>query len=159
MKSAALNDLKKELKQLTPHQLTELCLRLAKYKKDNKELIGFLLFDAHDKNAFVKELKEEIKVQFEEIDKTNNLYYVKKSLRKILRQIVKYCKYLDDKTLSTELHIYFCEQLKQSGIPFRKSQLLINMYEQQLKKINQLIAGMHEDLRADFNKDLEALTT
>jgi len=159
MKSAALNDLKKELKQLTPHQLTELCLRLAKYKKDNKELIGFLLFEAHDKNAFVKELKEEIKVQFEEIDKTNNLYYVKKSLRKILRQIVKYCKYLDDKTLSTELHIYFCEQLKHSGIPFRKSQLLINMYEQQLKKINQLIAGMHEDLRADFNKDLEALTT
>lgn len=157
MKAAGISDLKKELKALQPKDLVELCLRLAKYKKDNKELIGFLLFEAHDKPAFVESLKLEIKENIGLIDKGSNLYYVKKSLRKILRQIVKYCKYLDDKALAADLHIYFCLQLKQSGIPYKKSQLLLNMYEQELKKIHLLIATLHEDLQADYHNDLEAI--
>jgi hypothetical protein len=73
----------------------------------------------------------------------------------LLRVITKYNKYLNDKAISADLLIYFCKQLKNSGIPYKKSQLLVNMYEQQIKKINTLISGLHEDLRHDYLSDLE----
>jgi hypothetical protein len=157
MKAASLNDLKKELIELPPKQLAELCIALAKYKKDNKEFLGYLLFESHDKANFVLEIKTEIDQHFSELRGQSNLYYVKKSLRKLLRIIAKYCKYIGDKAISAELHIYFLLKLKASGIPFRKSQLLVNMYEQQLKKINNFIKTLHEDIQNDYASDLEKI--
>lgn len=157
MKAASLSELKKELNELPPKQLVELCITLAKYKKDNKELLDYLLFQAHDKANFILEVKKEMDEHFDELKSQSNLYYVKKSLRKLLRIINKYCKYVADKALAAELHIYFCEKLKLSKIPYKKSQLLVNMYEQELKKINTLISSLHEDLQQDYLNDLEKI--
>jgi membrane-anchored protein YejM (alkaline phosphatase superfamily) len=157
VKVSSISELKKELHELPQKQLVELCLSLAKYKKDNKEFLDYLLFQAHDKSAFITSVKAEIDEHFTELKIQANLYYVKKSLRKLLRLITKYCKYLGDKAAAAELHIYFCQKLKASGIPYHKSQLLINMYEQQLKKINTLINGLHEDLQQDYLNDLEKI--
>lgn len=158
MKAAALNELKKELHHLPAKELVELCLSLAKYKKDNKEFLGYLLFESHDKDSFIKEIKSEIDAHFLSLEAQSNLYYIKKSLRKLLRILTKYCKYMGDKAVTAELHIYFCLKLKESGIPFHKSQLLVNMYEQQLKKIRTAISTLHEDLQSDFNSDLEKIS-
>lgn len=157
MKAASLSELKKELHQLPAKELVELCLSLAKYKKDNKEFLGYLLFESHDNASFVKEIKSEIDLHFLELASQSNLYYIKKSLRKLLRILTKYCKYVGDKAIAAEIHIYFCLKVKESGIPIHKSQLLVNMYEQQLKKINALISSLHEDLQGDFNTDLEKI--
>jgi len=157
MKAASLSELKKELIELPPKQLVELCVTLAKYKKDNKELLDYLLFEAHDKPNFIAQVKEEIDEHFNDLKYQSNLYFVKKSLRKLLRIINKYCKYVADKALAAELHIYFCEKLKLSRIPYKKSQLLVNMYEQELKKINILISSLHEDLQQDYLNDLERI--
>jgi hypothetical protein len=158
MYSAGLSEVKKELQLLSPQKLASLCISLAKYKKDNKEYLSYLLFASHDKQVFTNEVKEEINELFAGIDVKANLYYVKKSLRKILRLINRYSKYLGDKALSAELYIYFLKKLKESGIPYRKSQLIVNMYEQQLKKIGVLISGLHEDLRGDYSNELRQLT-
>jgi hypothetical protein len=157
LKAASISDLKKELQELPPKQLAELCITLAKYKKDNKEFLDYLLFEAHDKVNFISGVKKEIDEHFQELRSQANLYYVKKSLRKLLRIINKYCKYINDKALAAELHIHFCSKLKHSGIPYRKSQLLVNMYEQELKKINTLIKALHEDLQQDYLNDLEKI--
>ena len=157
MKVSSISELKKELHELPQKQLVELCLSLAKYKKDNKEFLDYLLFQAHDKHSFISAVKSEIDEHFEELKSQSNLYYVKKSLRKLLRIITKYCKYVGDKAAAADLHIYFCVKLKQSGIPFHKSQLLINMYEQQLKKINTLVASLHEDLQQDYLNEIEKI--
>lgn len=157
MKASSISELKKELNELPAKQLVELCLHLAKYKKDNKEFLDYLLFQAHDKTSFVSAVKTEIDEHFNELKTQANLYYVKKSLRKLLRLITKYCKYINDKALAAELHIYFCQKMKDSGIPYHKSQLLINMYEQQIKKINTLINALHEDLQQDYMNDLERI--
>ncbi|HRG01056.1 MAG TPA: hypothetical protein PKZ75_08070 [Bacteroidia bacterium] len=158
MKTSTVSELKKELVELPQKQLVDLCLHLAKYKKDNKEFLDYLLFQSHDKSSFVNAVKTEIDEHFEELKTQTNLYYVKKSLRKLLRLITKYCKYIADKALAAELHIYFCRKMKTSDIPYHKSQLLINMYEQQLKKINTLIKGLHEDLQQDYLNDLEEIS-
>ena len=139
MKAVSLSELKKELREISQKQLIELCISLAKYKKDNKEFLSYLLFEAHNKPAFVTEIKKEIEEQITSLKNQANLYYVKKSLRKILRIITRYTKYMGDKAVSAELLIFFCVQLKHSGIPYHKSQLIINLYEQQIKKINTLI--------------------
>ncbi len=158
MKAASLSTLKKELQELPQKQLVELCLTLSKYKKDNKEFLDYLLFEAHDKPNFILEVKKEIDEHFIELKHQANLYYVKKSLRKLLRIITKYSKYIADKGLSAEMHLYFCEKLKSSGIPYHKSQLLVNMYDQEIKKITVLISGLHEDLQQDYINDLNKIT-
>jgi hypothetical protein len=157
MKSHGLSDIRKELAELQPRELAELCLKLAKYKADNKELLGYLLFDSHDRNEFVRKLKEEVDGHFESLKTQSNLYYVKKSLRKIQRIINKYCKYMNDDSISAELHIYFLLELKGSGIPFMKSEKTMNIYRQEMIKINALITSLHEDLRMDYQSDLEKL--
>jgi gas vesicle protein len=157
VKTATLNELKKELQELPQKQLVELCLTLAKYKKDNKEFLDYLLFEAHDKTNFLAEVKKQIDSHFSELKTQSNLYFVKKSLRKLLRLITKYCKYISDKALAADLHIYFCKKLKLSGIPFQKSQMIINMYQQQLKKINTLLKSLHEDLQNDYLIELEEI--
>ena len=39
MKAATIHEIKQELVTLKPAALSELCLRLAKFKKENKELL------------------------------------------------------------------------------------------------------------------------
>ena len=158
MKVSSISELKKELHELPQKQLIELCLHLVKYKKDNKEYLDYLLFQSHDKSSFIIAIKSEIDEHFDQLKIQSNLYYIKKSLRKLLRVISKYCKYIGDKACATELYIYFCYKLKHSKIPYQKSQLLLNMYEQQIKKINILIFSLHEDLQQDYINDLSKIS-
>lgn len=157
MKSGSLSDIKKELQELEPARLAELCIALAKYKKDNKEYLDYLLFEAHDKEGFVQRVKDLIDENFAELKPDTNLYYAKKSLRKILRIITKYVKYIGDKATGAELHIYFLKKLKASGIPVQKSARLINLEASVIKKTRALIATLHEDLQYDHLKELEEL--
>lgn len=157
MNPAPLSEIKSELKELDKGQLLELCLSLAKYKKDNKEYLGFLLFQSHDKEAFVAQLKALIDEDMNELKKQPNLYYVKKGLRRVLRIINKYCKYVADKALEADIHIYFCSALKNSGIPYHREKRIVNLYQAELKKINTIVKGLHEDVQADYASAIEQI--
>ena len=156
MKPATIHDIKQELTNLPPKKVLELCLRLARYKKENKELLTYLLFESTDDHAYVETVKKEIDDEFEDLPKAN-LYLTKKSLRKLLKSINKYSKHIALKQAQAEMLIYFCKKLKASNIPIHKSTALTNLYNQQLKKINTALESVHEDLRFDFQKQVEAL--
>lgn len=157
MKAATVNELKKELSHLSAKELVELCNRLARFKKENKELLTYLLFEAHDEAAYIKGVQSEIDLGFGEIPKGNSLYLIKKSVRKILRATNKYIRYSGSKNAEIELLLHFCSQLKQSGIPIHKSTALTNLYQAQLKKINKTLLTFHEDLQYDYRRVLESL--
>lgn len=157
MKPASISDIKQELNNLAPAKLLDLCLRLAKYKKDNKELLNYLLFEAHDEQGYIIALKKQVEDDFEEINKSN-LYFVKKSLRKILRNIAKHIRYTSSKQAEVELLIHFCHTLKNAGIPLKNSIVLNNLYQFQLKKVAKIIATLHEDLQYDYLKEVESLS-
>lgn len=157
MKTSSVSELKKELNELPPKQLVELCMQLTKFKKENKEFLDYLLFNAHDINHFTLLVKGEIDAYFDDINLNLNLYLIKKSLRKITRLIVKYCKYNQNNAFAIELHIYFCVKLKNSQIDFSQSQAIVNMYAQQLKKISTLITKLHPDLQADYLVEIDEL--
>jgi len=156
MKAATVNDIKQELGNLPVKQLSDICLRLAKFKKENKELLTYLLFEAYDGPAYINSVKQEIDEQFAAIN-DNSLYWAKKSLRKILRIANKHVRYIGSKEAEVELLTYFCRRLKDSGIPYHTSTVLTNLYHQQLKKIKAAIATFHEDLQYDYLKEVERL--
>lgn len=156
MKAATISELKSELVNIPGDRLIDLCLRLAKFKKENKELLTYLLFEAFDEPAFVENIKKDMLQQFEEIN-TTSLYFVKKSLRKILRTLNKYIRYTGSAETEAELLLFFCTTLKNSGIPIEKNPVIKNMYQNQLKKTAKTIAAMHEDLQYEYAKQLAGL--
>lgn len=156
MKTASINELKKELAAVPPAQLAALCLRLAKYKKENKELLTYLLFEADDEQGYINAVKTEMDNGFEEMT-GSNLHNAKKRLRKILRLANKHIRYIGSKPAEVELLIYFCEQLVQSGLLRHNSTVLHNLYGAQLKKIVKAIVGLHEDLQHDYRRQVEPL--
>lgn len=155
MKAASINELKQELQSVAPAKLLDLCLRLARFKKDNKELLTFLLFESHDEEAYIGSVKALIDEGFEELPKSN--YLLKKSLRKVLRVTNKYIRYSGSKQVEVVLLMYFCRQMNDSGIPFQKNTLLLNLYLGQLKKVRSALEKLHEDLQYDYQQELETL--
>lgn len=156
MKAASLKDIKKELNHRSTQELLELCLRLSKFKKENKELLTYLLFESADEEGYVESIKIHIDDLFEEIN-TKTFYYIKKSVRKILRETKKFIRYSQKKETEVELLIYFCEKLKDLTPPIKRDKTLTNLYNRQMEFIRRKISSMHEDLQYDYNKELDEL--
>lgn len=156
MKAASLHEIKAELQTQSPSRIAELCMRLAKYKKDNKELLTYLLFEADDEQAFIAGVKADVEQGFSEIN-DSNIYFAKKSIRKVLRFVNRFIRYSGSKQTEAELLIHFCRTLKESGIPFEKSTAMVNLYQAQIKKINKALSTLHEDIQYDYRKEVELL--
>ena len=156
MRTASVSDIKNELISLPPKEVLELCLRLIKYKKENKELITYLLFEAHDTAGFTTSIKQEIDESLVDVP-TSNLYHAKKALRKILKAISKHSKHMASKQAEVELLLHFCRGMIQKKLPLRRSIALTNLLSNQLKKTKALILLLHEDLRFDYLKQLEEI--
>lgn len=157
MKSASISEIKLELENAPAKDLSALLLRVIKYKKDNKELLNFLLFESHDLQGYIKKIKTEIDDLFLQINQAN-IYFAKKSLRKILKITNKHIKYIAIKEAEAELLIYYCTKIKKSGIKMEKSAALTNLYYNQIKKIKLIIETLHQDLQHDYAKEIKQLS-
>ena len=155
MKPEKLSDIKKELLGRSVNELTDICLRLAKYKKENKELLNYLLFDANEPMEYAEQVKLFLLEDFKSMQK--HYYYSTKSLRKIIRLVNRYAKYTASKQVETELALWFCTNyllfadLRTSHKPLQG--LLIRQFE----KISKLLPKLHEDLQFDYRNEFEIL--
>lgn len=156
MKTVSINEIKQELQHVSATEITELCLRLARFKKENKELLSYLIFDAHDIASYTNELKQRIDDMFKDVNR-QNIYLAKKTLRKILREINKQSRITLNKQTDAELRIHFATALKNTGIDIHKNKALENMFAQQIKKAKTALAGLHEDIQYDYKKQLEKI--
>ena len=135
----------------------ELCLRLSRFKKENKELVTYLLFEAHDEASFIAGVKADMDTMFDEMQHTTNLYLSKKSLRKILRHASKHARFSGSKTVEAELLMHFLTRWLETVSSFKRNTVLVNLYNAQLKKIEKAIASLHEDLQYDYRRELDTL--
>jgi hypothetical protein len=154
MTIASLQEIKKELRTLDQETVEALCNRLAKYKKENKELLNYLLFEAHDERAYVENVKEEIRELFKTIP-SSNVYLIKKTLRKILRFANKQIKYSGLKQTELELRVFFLTKVKEAKIPRLPGTVLSNLYQQQLKKVEASFAKLPEDIQTDYDREMK----
>ena len=156
MKTASQNEIQKELITLSPKQLTALCVRLLKYKKENKELLSYLIFEAHNEKQYTESVKEHADELFSEMNRSNN-YLVKKSLRKVLRFINKHIRYSGIKQTELELRLYFCNKIKSERIPISSATVLSNLFQREIEKIKKVYSQLHEDLQYDYKEEIEKL--
>jgi len=156
MKAVTVKELKIELSNRSPKELLELCLRLSKFKKENKELLTYLLFEADNETAYIESVKKEIDEQFTLIN-TKSYYYIRKSMRKILTMIKKYVRYSKKKETEVELLLYFCTKVKRFTPSYKRSTRIKNMYNRQIEAIGKKLSGLHEDLQYDYGVELEEL--
>ena len=156
MKSATVANIRKELKHKSNDELAELCLRLSRFKKENKELLTYLLFEADYEAGYIETVKAEIDEQFDQIN-TNSFFYIKKSVRKILRNTKKYIRYSLNKETEVELLLYFCQKLKAMTPSISRNTTLTNLYERNIIAIKKKVKNLHEDLQYDYNLELEDL--
>lgn len=156
MKAVPLPEIKKELNTLSQKETQELCLRLARFKKENKELLTYLLFESHNESGYIETVKSYMDDEFELIN-TNSYFYIRKSARKILRNVKKFIRYSQKKETEVELLLYFCKKLKAFKPNINQSTQLQNMYNRQILLAKKIIDKLHEDLQYDFNLMLEDL--
>ena len=156
MKAASLADIKKELKQRNPDEILAICLRLGRFKKDNKELLTYLLFEARDESSYISLLKEDIDDMMDEIN-MSHLYYVKKGLQKIVRSLNKSLRYSGQKQTEVEVRLYFCQCIKDSGIAINRHTTINNLYHREITRMEKALAGLHEDLQADYQLEIDQL--
>lgn len=154
MKTATVTQIKKELQYRSTDELLELCLRLAKFKKENKELLTYLLFESQDESGYIESVKREVDAQLEAIN-TKNYYWMRKGIRKILKNLKKYIRYSLKKETEVELLLYFCVQVKNMVPSIKWDKTLQNIQERQLALVQKKIATLHEDLQYDFRLRLE----
>ena len=146
----------------TKHNIGFMCLdnfakeNSVKFKKENKELLTYLLFEAHDEEMYIISVKEYIVDLFEAVN-TKSFFYIRKSVRKILTLTKKYIRYSKKKETEVQLLLHFCIQLKKMKPSISKSPRLQNVYDRQLLMIKKAISTLHEDLQYDYQLELDDL--
>ena len=156
MKSASVREIKQELQHRSSQELLEICLRLSKFKKENKELLTYLLFESADEATYIENVKQQLDEQFDQINRSN-FYLIKKSVRKILRTLKKYSRYSSKKETEVELLLFFCERLYSFTPSIKKDKALRNLYERQILQIKKINLSLHEDLQYDNQLELQRL--
>ena len=157
MKPASVNEIKQKLKERDKTELIEICQRLARFKKENKELLTYLLFEEDDLPGYIKNVKEEIDEGFSLVN-TSNVYFAKKTIRKVLRIANKHIRYTNSRIAEVEILLHYLTNFKGMNLNWKKSTALINLYKAQLKKIDAAILTMHDDLQYDYRREWDRLT-
>jgi len=156
MKAVTIKEISGELLNLSPKELRDLCLRLARFRKENKELLTYLLFEAADEEAYIESVKKEVDIQFGKVNR-NSYYFIKKGVRRILVHTRKFIRYSHNKKTEIDLLIYFCTKLKKFTPSFQGNAALRSLYIKLVAEIRKKLGALHEDLQYDYEIELEAL--
>jgi hypothetical protein len=152
---APLKEIRNELKELNPAELAEISLRLARYKKENKELINYLLFYADDPDRYAAEVKEELEQDFANLSRYD--YHAVKNLRKILRQVTRHARFTASKQVEADLLLWFCRNFLTHSNTSSSHKPLRTLFLRQLIKVNKLARELPEDLQHDMLDELESV--
>jgi len=155
IESPKLAELKKELNFLNAPELKEICLRLAKYKTENKELLHFLLFYGDKKDEYVESVKAIIIHEFDNLHPS--IYTATKQIRKLLRLSNKHIKFLATKHLEVEIALAFCEEFISHPIITINQKATTGILITQLKRLLRIIPKLENDLQFDYQSQFDDL--
>lgn len=156
MKIPSLSVIKKEMSHLRQDELIEVLTTLAKYSKENKELLNYLLFESDFESNYIEKIKVELDVQFAEL-RVYHPHLLKKQLQKIARILKKNIKYSGIKQTEIELLIYFCLKMIEVKVNFHRYTVMINLLKRQFARIQKVIGELDEDLQNDYNREVKLI--
>ncbi|MAJ31248.1 MAG: hypothetical protein CMC18_01145 [Flavobacteriaceae bacterium] len=155
MDTASIKQLKDTLSTLGREELIGLLLRMVKFKKENKELLTFLLFEVDDLDTYVYEITLEIKEEFENY-RLKTAYYKRKGCRRILRVLKKYIKYAADKEVEVRLLLAYVS-IAADFETYINDRVIQKIAFRQLLLAEKSILKLHEDLQYEYKLELEEL--
>jgi len=155
MDTASIKQLKDTLSTLGREALIGLLLRMVKFKKENKELLTFLLFEADDLDTYVHEITLLIEDEFENY-RLKTAYYKRKGCRRVLRMLKKYIKYAADKEVEVRLLLAYVSMVAKSK-PFINDRVIQKIALRQLLLAEKSIVKLHEDLQYEYKLELQEL--
>lgn len=150
-----LSDLKKELSLRDKAELVQLCVRFARLKQENKELLAYLLFDADDPVFYAQKLKPEIEAIWEQ--PFYNPWAMNKSLRKALRIIARYRRFTASARGENDLLLHLFLGMHAHWRPEFRQKIFGKMLYRQISKIKKNIAKMESDYQSDYEEPLREL--
>ena len=156
MKAASVKQIKDELQQLSHPDLVRICLRLAKFKKENKELLSYLLFDAADEPGYVEEVKVFLSEEFKSVN-VKSVYITKKNLRRIIRLANRFIKYSDNAETPVQILLFMCMEMKQLPVNYTRSTSLLNIFSATMNRLLKQIELLHEDLQYEYKREFQKL--
>lgn len=156
MKTASIREIKQELSNCTQAELIDIVLRLSKHKKENKELLTYIIYESTDEEQFIKDVCEDITEQFEAMN-TSSYYLMKKSVRKVLRNAKKKIRFSKIKETEVEILFHFCYELRQLKPSYKNNVVLVNIHNKQVELIEKAVDALHEDLQYDYRLELEQI--
>ncbi len=151
-----ISQLQKELATYPPKEVLEICVKLAKFKKENKAYLEYILFGWADEQEYIKEGKIHLEEVFATVSR-KSAYTTKKGLQKVVRHLTKLIKNSKSKQTEIELRIFFCNQIKKARINLDSSKIISNLYYREIDKIKAAYTKLHEDLQYDYHSDFEKL--
>jgi hypothetical protein len=155
MRPASLAQIKTELKGKSREELLELCVKLAKFKVLNKEYLTYLIFEEQE-TEFVLLVKETMQDMLGTMN-TDSLFYMKKTIRKVLRYVKKCIAFSKKPPTEVELLLSFLEAIQNVEPSIFRSRVLKNMYYRQKEMMQKKLQKLHPDMAYDFQKRLDGL--
>lgn len=156
MKTASVKELKDELKFRSNEDLIKIVLRLSRFKKENKELLTYLLFESTDEDDYIEKVKALMDNLFLALNTANN-YRLQKGVRKVLRETKKYARYSGNKETEVALLIHFCRLMRETHPQVLRSKTMRDLMARQIVLIKTRISTLHEDLQYDFEQELNMI--
>lgn len=157
MKPASIHRIKAELKDLPKEAVIEICLRLGKFKLDNKSLLSYLLFEAQDETAYAEGVKADMRDLLQEILPGRNRYHLHKGLRKMLRELKKAIRISGQRETEIELLLFFCREMCDLLESRGPDKVIQSLLDRQLVMLQKRLPTLHEDLQFDYERQLEEL--
>ncbi|MBX2815032.1 MAG: hypothetical protein KTR24_03510 [Saprospiraceae bacterium] len=158
MQTASSKDIRAALKDASRQDCQDLLLRLARFKKENKELLTYLLFEQDAEDRYIRSICEDvIDTGFEGLNR-KNYYWIRKGVRKTLKSAKKYIRYSGRKETEIEILLHFLDRLSSLKPGFRRNQALLNIFERQSLLVRKRIEAVHPDLQYDYQLILQEIT-
>src|SRR5690606_1102434 len=106
-----------------------------------------------DEAGYISNVKTSLELLFDDVNRSN-VYFAKKTLRKIVRTANKYIRYSKELTTEVEILLFVAENILALGLNMKKNIALENIYLSIIKRINKTVASLHEDLQYDYTRQL-----
>lgn len=156
MYTAGVREIRQELEAQSPKELINIIQRLARFKKENKELLTFLLFEAHDLDGHLAAVREELLTSMLDIQ-PERIYLAKKTVRKTLHIANKHIRLIGSKAAEAEIRLHVCRLLQQSGLPIERNPVLQRIFQTQMRTARKAIDTLHEDLQWELLREADKL--
>jgi DNA-binding transcriptional MerR regulator len=156
VKTASLKEIKESLDNATQKELLAYCIHLVRFKKENKELLTYLLYEQTDHIHYIQNVNAILDSLFETVN-TTQLYFAKKTIRKIIRVANRYIRYSKNSIVEIEIHLHLTEKIKSLQLPLEQNKALHNLYLSEIKKIHNTLSVLHEDEQYEYKKRIGAL--